>query len=147
MALFNRKVENKFSVNFAKMDSNGNIFSKEDFCKVMLLERERAERSSLQFSLIVLDLDLMCENSDIKPKVFNKISENIRKIDHIGWCDDNRIGILLPFTSVEGANKLIAKICRQIESPLFETMCSVYTYPDKSDFEQKVVFKSVYGGS
>lgn len=120
-------------------EKNGiSIYSGKEFRRILELERERAERSSLRFSLVVVDLRFYGRNNGANLKIIiNKISESVRKIDQVGWCDENKIGILLPYTPTEGADELVAKICRKMEQSLLEFTWSVYTYPTIRDAEIK----------
>ena len=55
----------------------------------------------------------------------------VRKIDHIGWYNDEHIAILLPYTSIQGANKLIEDISNSLSFQVSESAYNVYLYPFK----------------
>ena len=57
-----------------------------------------------------------------------KILRRVRRIDEIGWYDQNRIGIILPYTSAQGAQKFAESLSNSISLPVEECLLNVYTY-------------------
>jgi hypothetical protein len=57
------------------------------------------------------------------------LAGRVRRIDEIGWYDDYRIGVILPYTSMQGACKLAECICESMKNISEKPECDVYTYP------------------
>ena len=128
MALFKRlKNIGSFANLNLKKDSNG-IHSEEEFRSIIERERARADRTDHQFSLIVLDLVYPDENHHTTHHMLQKIFRRVRTIDEIGWYDQNRIGVILPYTSAQGAQKFAESLCNSFIPPMGEGLLNVYTY-------------------
>ena len=128
MALFKRlkNIGSFANLNLQK-DSNG-IHSEEEFRSIIERERARADRTDHQFSLIVLDLEFPDENHHTTHHMLQKIFRRVRRIDEIGWYDQNRIGVILPYTSAQGAQKFAESLCNSFSPPMGECFLNVYTY-------------------
>lgn len=50
-------------------------------------------------------------------------------MDEAGWFDRSRIGVLMPYTSAQGAWRLIGDMCRLMQGALSASDCRVYMYP------------------
>jgi hypothetical protein len=105
------------------------IYSMEEFKRIIEKERARADRNNHTFSLVLFDLG----SSDMKKTniipLIGEIKGRIRFVDETGWYDDQRIGMILPYTSNTGATKLAENICESLGSPIPKLMCTIYTYP------------------
>jgi GGDEF domain-containing protein len=128
MALFKRSknIGSFANLNLQK-DSNG-IHSEEEFRSIIERERARADRTDHQFSLIVLDLGFREGNHNTNRSLLQKVISRMRRIDEIGWYDQNHIGIILPYTSTQGAQKFAESLCSSFSSPMGEYLLNVYTY-------------------
>ena len=61
----------------------------------------------------------------------------MRRIDEIGWYDQNRIGVILPYTSAQGAQKFAESLCNLFSPPMGECFLNVYTYDsDQTSLER-----------
>ena len=113
----------------AKDKASGQICSKEEFIRIIENERARAERNDHCFSLILFDTSAI----GLKPRAIGpfaqKIRHRIRQVDQIGWYDNQRIGLILPYTSNVGACQLAAYICSDVEMSFSPSVCHVNTYP------------------
>ena len=137
MALFKRLKNIGFFANLnLQKDSNG-IHSEEEFRSIIERERARADRTDHQFSLIVLDLGSSDENHHTTHHMLQKIFRRVRRIDEIGWYDQNRIGVILPYTSAQGAQKFAESLCNSFNPPMGECFLNVYTYDsDQTSLER-----------
>ncbi len=128
MALFKRfKNIGSFANLNLKKDSNG-IHSEEEFRRIIDRERARADRTDHQFSLILLDLGFTDSNHNKNGRLLQKIFFRMRRIDEIGWYDPQRIGIILPYTSEQGAQKFAENLCELMDPSTAECIFNVYTY-------------------
>ena len=99
---------------------------REDFHRALAQERARANRTEHQFSVVLLQGEGL-QRAGGAEDLINKIANRIRVIDQIGWFDSRRIGLILPYTSSSGAQKLVDRI-RPL-SPPFVSFFTIYTYP------------------
>ena len=106
----------------------GEFYSEEEFRRIIDRERARADRTDHQFSLILLDFGFNNRNHNSNGRLLQKISSRIRKIDEIGWYDPRRIGIILPYTSEQGAQRFAESLCELMEPSTTECTFNVYTY-------------------
>ncbi len=106
-----------------------NIGSQEAFRKVLELERDRVHRNKHYFTLLVFEYDNRKQNQNNTNLLIQKIINRVREIDQIGWYDNTRIGIVFPYTSYVGTQKLIADISSSIGDSLDLPDFNIYTYP------------------
>ncbi len=129
MLLFNRINKSKDFVNALNKNGSEKVASKEEFKSIIKKERVRADRNNHKLSIVMFDMDA----SDPKKKTNGQLIENIRSrircIDEVGWYDNQRIGMILPYTSNKGATKLAEYICESIDGSTPKPLCTVYTYP------------------
>ena len=112
-----------------KIKSAGQMCSKEKFVKIIENERARAERNDHCFSLILFDTAAIGLKPGTIGPFAQKIRHRIRQVDQIGWYDNRRIGLILPYTSNVGACQLAAYICSDVEMSYSRSICHVNTYP------------------
>ena len=112
-----------------KIKSAGQICSKEEFVKIIENERARADRNNHYFSLILFDIASIGIEKVAIERLIESISRRIRKIDNVGWYDNQHIGVILPYTSDHGARKFAALICYALEVSDATSICNIYTYP------------------
>jgi hypothetical protein len=86
------------------------LVGKEAFQRAIEKERYRSDRSSQEYSLLILSLAIKSEDDERIVQAIAMIRDRIRTIDEIGWYDENQLGILLPFTSMGGADRLADEI-------------------------------------
>jgi hypothetical protein len=111
-----------------KRSTNGKLYSEAEFRRIIERERARADRTDHQFSLIVIDLGFSDEKHHTTKGILENIFNRVRKIDEIGWYGRNRIGIILPYTSAQGALKFAENLCGLCSLPIAECLLNVYTY-------------------
>ena len=116
---------------------NNNTFSEEDFKFILEFEKERADRGNHQFSLIVFDRKQYEVINGAAQHLIDNIIQRVRDIDIVGWHDSESICVILPYTTFEGANKLVTCISESLNSSIPKSAFSVYTYP----------LKGIYAGS
>jgi len=104
------------------------ISSHADFTRLVEKERCRVDRNDHHYSLLVFNLDLEEIPAHQLQKFIQKIRQRLRNIDEIGWYAEKKLGIILPYTTRTGAEKLAGEICAMIEPPSGCTACDVYSY-------------------
>ena len=128
MPLFKRRNNNTSLADSIKKKTTGKIHYEKVFRSIIERERARADRTDHKFSLIVLDLRSPDENHQTTNYILQKIFRRVRKIDEIGWYDQNRIGIILPYTSAQGAQKFAESLSNSFGRPIKECLLNIYTY-------------------
>ena len=128
MQLFKSKKNNKTFADSLKTKRVYEIYSEEEFRRIIDRERARADRTDHQFSLIVLDLGFTNGNHKTNKLLLQKIFSRIRRIDEIGWYDPKRIGIILPYTSERGAQIFAESLCQLSDPSMEHCIFNVYTY-------------------
>ena len=73
---------------------------KDAFQRAIAKERDRSDRSSQTYSLLILTLAIQSEVDARIVEAIKTIRDRIRTIDEIGWYAENQLGILLPLTSM-----------------------------------------------
>jgi PleD family two-component response regulator len=128
MQWFRPKKNNKTLADSLKTKLAGEIYSEEEFRRIIEKERARADRTDHQFSLILLDLGFTNGNHNKNGRQLQKIFSRMRRIDEVGWYDPQRIGIILPYTSERGAQRFAESLCELMDPSLAECIFNVYTY-------------------
>ncbi len=111
------------------MNQTFQIYPKFHFLNILRLEKRRADRSNMPLSIILFYLR---EEEDPSEKTIKKFIElvckNTRETDIKGWVEDRVIGLLLPDTNREGANRCVEKIVSQNGNMSSSIILS--SYPD-----------------
>ena len=103
--------------------SNDLLFGREAFQRAIAKERHRSDRSNQKYSLLILSLAIESEEDERIGRAIATIRRRIRSIDEIGWYEENQLGIMLPLTSMAGADHLAEEICGIITSHLEPAEC------------------------
>jgi PleD family two-component response regulator len=107
------------------------IRSAEEFRAILDRERARVNRNGHEFSLVVFDLRNVNHNSAYARHVAHVLSHRVRATDEIGWFDEQRIGVALPYAGPEGALKVAGDVCQTISTRALSPEYTVYTYPSR----------------
>ena len=108
------------------------ICSAQEFHAILDRERARVHRNGHEFSLVVFDLGSVSRDSAHARRLAHVLSRRVRATDEIGWFDERRIGVALPYTNPEGALKVADDICQSISTGDLSPIYTVYTYPSRS---------------
>lgn len=106
------------------------IYSVEQFHVALEREKARAERNGHGVSLVIIQTG--GHKSQERPRLEDVLKGRLRIMDEAGWFDRSRIGVLMPYTSRQGAWHLIEDMCRLMRGALSASDCRVYTYPQDS---------------
>jgi PleD family two-component response regulator len=128
MLLFKYRNNNYSLTNSLKKKTNGKIYNEDEFRTIIERERARADRTDHQFSLIVLDLKITDRNQYNTKYILEEIFCRMRKIDEIGWYGQYRIGIILPYTTAQGAQKFAESLCKLVDPSMVECVFNLFTY-------------------
>jgi hypothetical protein len=140
--------ERRLRVGFFKMSRNSAtdlLIGKDAFQQAIAKERYRSDRSNQKYSLLILSLAIESEADPRIGQAIATIRERIRAIDEIGWYEANQLGIILPFTSMDGADRLADEICGIIAdhlAPAEYLSCELFSYdPEKIPDSEIPVWK------
>jgi hypothetical protein len=121
-----------------RTQKNTKILSLDQFQKKIKIERFRSGRNNESFSLILISSTKFENFIFPQSDKLNNIAMKLRNIDHMGWFDDRHLGILLPYTRKEGADRLLKRLWTNLEGFHKETLkCQIFTYPDRTNTSQK----------
>jgi lipopolysaccharide/colanic/teichoic acid biosynthesis glycosyltransferase len=105
------------------------ISTVEEFQKILLRERSRADRSGLIFSLLTFDLEPLRSAQISVSDLARFLLHRVRTTDTVGGFDGHHLGLLLPDTPESGARKLAEDIWRQVSATIPGLICKVHSYP------------------
>lgn len=116
----------------------GNICrSEEEFHQKLEIECKRSAYNEQAFSLILLKMNSTRYGQEKIQKLIWKIHNRIRDIDIIGRYDTENIGVIMPYTSENGARGLLQKIMTSIMELKKDVAYTIYQYfPDQDDPEK-----------
>ena len=129
MPLFKLTKISKNFLNALKKRESGELYSKEEFKNIIEKERARADRNNHILSLVIFDMGASGPKNSTTIQLIENIWGRIRFIDEVGWYNNQRIGMILPYTSNKGATKLAENICESLNESIPKPVCTVYTYP------------------
>ena len=95
-------------------------------------ERMRSDRGNSTFALLTLTYSHPLRTSELQV-LSEVLTTRIRATDDAGILADDRVGIILPETPVEGAWKLANDLMVLLPQPLRNAACDVFTYPNSDD--------------
>jgi hypothetical protein len=113
-------------VSFFKSSGNSStdlLIGKEAFQQAIAKERYRSDRSNQKYSLLILSLAIKSDEDERIIQAIATVRKRIRAIDEIGWYEENQLGIILPFTTMEGADRLATEINDIITAHLAPAEC------------------------
>lgn len=100
------------------------------FRRVVDHERARSDRSGQPFAIVVFDL-----RDPAAPLEWHATAEllaaRLRTIDEIGWMAQNRLAVLLPYSSVEAGAKLGDDVVAAHTLDITPPNWKVYAYPSR----------------
>jgi len=131
---------NKFANFHFRLDNSNNgyikkVYPEKEFFRIIENERERANRNKHQFSLIIFDLGMPGTDTNTKQNFLKKITQRVRLIDEIGRYGPKRVGIVLPYTSANGAREFADSLDDLLQTSIPISICTIYTYPSKNDVD------------
>ncbi len=129
----------------SRNSSNDLLAGREAFQRAIEKERYRSDRSNDKYSLLILSLALKSEEDERVGQAIATIRRRIRAIDEIGWYEENQLGIILPFTSMAGADRLANEVCEIITAHLEPSeclACELFSYdPEKVPEAEQPIWK------
>jgi lipopolysaccharide/colanic/teichoic acid biosynthesis glycosyltransferase len=105
------------------------LYSVPQFHAALEREQARAERNRHQVSLVLIRTSDRDHELHGRPCLVDILRGRLRIMDEGGWFDRSRLGVLMPYTSREGARHMVEDLCRLMEGGLSPSDCEIYTYP------------------
>ena len=122
------KLRNWWKASFADGRGPGLVrLSSADRFRVALdVERNRADRGGQPFALVVFRFS--GEHDPDRFRLAGRLEQRLRAVDHAGWLDDERVGVILTNTLEAGARTFAGNIVQTGGEPI---VCryEVYVYP------------------
>jgi len=113
-----------------------NILQKSEFLNRLRIEKRRADRSKSPLSIALFSFhEKAMSDRQLIQNFLKPLQKNTRETDIKGWVDHNVIGLLLPDTSVKGAQHFVNKIVNGNGDVTYSVITG--TYPD--DLFQKLL--------
>jgi lipopolysaccharide/colanic/teichoic acid biosynthesis glycosyltransferase len=107
------------------------VRSDREFASILNRERDRANRTGQEFSMVVYEVGTDHEKSASARHLVSFLRHRVRSTDEIGWLEDGRIGVVLPHTMPEGAWKFAANVRQAYDGSLTPPDFQVYVYPSE----------------
>jgi hypothetical protein len=109
------------------------IMAAGEFGRALEVEQLRTNQSGLGFCLLVLTVPPGCENRRCVAALASALLRRLRTTDIVGWLGEGRIGVLLPYTSADGAWVVANKLCWEVPTEIRPPACAVYTHHQWAD--------------
>lgn len=106
-----------------------NIHSGNDLLKILERESIRSERNKSKFALAVFELAGSKAGNAHIHNLVNALEQRARCYDEIGWIEENRLCVVLPVTSLQGAKTFAKNVCHEIMLKQIQAKYKIYTYP------------------
>ncbi len=110
--------------------SSTDIQPRGQFRALIMRERIRADRNQHLFSLLLFTTGAGANSIGVQ-HLARVLADRVRLTDEVGWFDNRRIGVLLPYTSAGGAQTLAEDVCKTITTRAAPPEYTVHTYPSK----------------
>jgi lipopolysaccharide/colanic/teichoic acid biosynthesis glycosyltransferase len=107
------------------------VHSAKVFASILNRERDRSDRTSQEFSMVVFDTGAASRRSAGVRDLVSVLARRIHSTDDIGWLEDGRIAAALPHTPPEGAWKFVDNVRRALGGGAPCPECTVYVYPTR----------------
>ena len=106
------------------------VLGTDEFRRLVVRERNRADRVHSELSLITLDLSGVPWSDLRLTDLLFALRARVRETDAVGWFDRKSLGILLPDTGAHGALLLAADLRDKLLASLSGAGWRILTYPD-----------------
>jgi lipopolysaccharide/colanic/teichoic acid biosynthesis glycosyltransferase len=103
------------------------IYPIEQFAAALERERARADRNGHQIAVALIPV--RPADGVRTSHLLEVLRHRLRVTDEAGWYDESRVGVLMPYTSCQGAWHMVQDLCRLMQGGLSLSECRVYLYP------------------
>lgn len=91
------------------IDGTGQVLlGQAEFRRVVLQERERSDRNSHGFQVVLLDVHAL--DDACFEKVIEALARRARRVDNLGWYDRGHIGVILTDAGPDGARRFLEDV-------------------------------------
>jgi lipopolysaccharide/colanic/teichoic acid biosynthesis glycosyltransferase len=112
-----------------KVNKNSNIYSSEEFRKIIKRARARSDRTGNTFSVAVFDMANNNMDKFSLDDLVNCAKERVRSTDVIGWFNALSVGIFLYNLPPHQAWQVADDICRKVGVKTAASFCRIFAYP------------------
>ena len=100
-----------------------------EFHSLLFEEQERSNRFGSKFSLLIFHTSTGSWKCSNLKRLIDTILKRIRYSDEMGWYKDDQIGVILPSTGKDGAEKLAEDITNNTRIRRSGMTPIVFSYP------------------
>lgn len=94
------------------------------------IERARAVRANRNLSLLILGYERPLDpTGKMIEQLADRVLQRVRMTDELGWLDGGQLGVILPDTTHDGAQKLADDVCQLCQGDLPTPDCLIYLHP------------------
>lgn len=91
------------------IDGTGQVLlGQAEFRRVLLQERERSDRNSHGFQVVLLDVHALDDAGFVK--VVEALARRARRADILGWHDRSHVGVILNDAGPDGARRFLEDV-------------------------------------
>ncbi len=119
----------KGALALSKVGCPDGLQSRDALDAAIRLERARVDRNEHAFSLVVFDACDLEANAAVTQSLVRSLNDRIRSTDKVGWFGDHGIGVLLPYTSREGAQKFVDDVIGSVDAGAVSPKHTIHSYP------------------
>ena len=109
------------------------LYKMPEFLRLIRIERDRVHRNDMFFTLILFKVNSNESENGFCKRLVERLRKRVRKIDQIGWYDDEHIGVLLPETPPSGAQIVIRDIFNAEDGVDIPFEVETITYPESDE--------------
>src|SRR5262245_14215475 len=115
------------------------VYDGDSLTQLIRYEEARTDRSGQVFSLVTFaERDPQTARA-VLPDLVRFLCHRLRAIDEIGWLSDGRLAALLPYTTVDGANKVADDAFAALVDCEAPPVCEVFSYPMQWPVSQSAI--------
>ena len=96
-----------------------------------LLDREQTlvDRHGHRFVLAILEIGQGGHRIHSETQIGRLLGQRLRTADAAGWLDEERVGVILPYTEIDGARIFAEDTRRTLKSSSHELKYELYSFP------------------
>ena len=135
-AMFKDKLTSLPKEDFRRAPGAANFARRDDFLQRLQRERDRADQTGQEFSLLMFELNDDASNSELAQRLWQVILSSPKAgFSEVGWLSSQSLGVILPNTPFAGGRKFAEDIYRLM--PDATSFCSykIFTYPPQQEAE------------
>ena len=112
------------------------IYSERELRELIVYERARADRTGNHLSVVLCEMNGQSKSRRFVTGLVDALSRSIRHTDPLGWYDAKSLGVVLPLTSYQGAERFVQALLANSDDGgdhhlAHDLVFTIHSYPDK----------------